>query len=151
MKKENKNISSTTPNGRIVHTRDADLGGSHGYNKPGKRGAYRMGVIVDSNTKEEIALVKLTTSEKGTPLPGYKKGKSKYRNYVYTTDCNGNPIKITPTTEEYRKSGKPRFEVDKPKNDMSVRDVNKIKKDCVNDPKTGKENRKRLHRLKGRK
>lgn len=110
-----------------------------------------MAVVVDSNTKEEIALVKLTTSGKGTELPNYRDGKSRYRNYIYTKDRDGNPIKITPTTKAYKKSGKPRFEADKPKKDMAKKDVNQIKKDCIDDPLTGTKNRKKLHELKGRK
>jgi hypothetical protein len=147
---KNKNISKSAKNGTLIHTRDKHLGSSHGYDKKDKKGLYRMATIVDSNTKEEIAVVKLTTSEKGTALPNYKNGKSKYKNYIETVDSNGNPIRITPVTADYKKSQKPRFEADK-KNALSKQEVNKIKKDCINDPITGKENRKRLHNLKGRK
>lgn len=146
-----KNVSATIPNGRVIRTRDSYVGESHGYDKPKKKGLYRMAVIVDSNTREEIAIVKLTTSEKGTPLPDYKDGKSRYRNFIQTVDCNGDPIVITPASKEYRKSGKPRFEEASESRDLSKKDVNKIKRDCITDPKTGRENRSRLHKMKDRK
>lgn len=133
-----KNISSKIPNGRIIHTRDKDLHGGSGYEKPNTKGSYRMGVVVDSNSDDELAIVKLTTSPKGIPLPEYRNGKSKYRNYILTLDKDCNPIKITPIEE--RQQGKPRFEEGKPQNDMSKKDVNKIKKDCLNDKKHGNEN-----------
>lgn len=144
-----RNISSKVPNGRILHTRDKDLQGGNGYEKKKSKGLYRMVVVVDSNSDDELAVVKLTTSEKGIELPEYKNGKSKYREYILTLDKDNNPIKITP--KENKGTGKPRFEEDKPKNDMSKKLVKKIKKDCINNKTTGKENRNRLRKLKKRK
>ena len=133
-----KNISEKTPNGRIIRTRDKDLQGGNDYEKEGSKGLYRGAVVVDSNSDDELAIVKLTTSSKGIPLPEYKNGKSKYRKYI-----------LTPA--ENKGTSKPRFEADKPKNDMPKKLVNKIKKDCIEDKITGNENRKRLHKLKKRK
>lgn len=144
-----KNILEKTPNGRIIRTRDKDLQGGNDYEKEGSKGLYRGAVVVDSNSDDELAIVKLTTSSKGIPLPEYRNGKSKYRKYILTLDKNNNPIKITPA--ENKGTSKPRFEADKPKNDMPKKLVNKIKKDCIEDKINGKENRKRLHKLKKRK
>lgn len=143
-----RNISSKVPNGRIIHTRDKDLHGGNGYEKKDSKGLYRMVVVVDSNSDDELAVVKLTTSEKGIALPEYKNGKSKYREYILTLDKNDNPIKITPKD---KRSGSPRFEEDKPKNDMPKKVVDKIKKDCINNEAMGKKNRDRLHKMKKRK
>lgn len=146
---KNKNISEKIPNGRIIRTRDKDLQGGNGFEKEGSKGLYRGVVVVDSNSDDELAVVKLTTSSKGIPLPEYRNGKSKYRKYILTLDKDNNPIKITPA--ENKGTNKPRFEEDKPKNDMSKRLVNKIKRDCIEDKNAGKENRKRLHTMKKRK
>lgn len=149
-KKKNKNISKNVPNGRLLHTSDKYFYGSKGFSKG--KGLYRMAAVVDSNLNDELAIVKLTTSDKGKQLPNYQKGKSGYRNYIHTLDCDGNPIKLTPKDESYIRSGKPRFEEDKKRSkDLSLHDVNKIKIDCINDPKTGGSNRNKLKRLKGRK
>jgi hypothetical protein len=140
MKKKRKNVSKKVPLGRILKTRDEYLEGGKGYQKPGyengKGGNYRKTVVVDSNRKVELAVVKLTKSKKGTPLPKYKNGKSKYRSYIYTSDENDQPIK---TGKKFIPAGK--------KDNMSKKDVNKIKKDCVRH----EDNRDKLRKLKGRK
>ena len=143
-KKARKNVSQTIPNGRTLQTRDEYLEGAENYKKPGKEGAgnYRKLAIVDSNRKGELAVTKLTTSKKGTPLPNYKEGKSKYRPYIETKDDEGNPIKI----------GR-KFIENSPSKDLSTHDVNLIKKHAIKETSRSlsKENRKKLRELKGRK
>ena len=141
--KKNKNVSQKVPNGRTVQTRDEYFEGQKDYRKSGygKKGVYRKAVVVDSNRKDELAVVKLTTSKKGKPLD-YKSGKSKYRPFVVTKDDKGKPIKL----------GK-KFVENSPKADVSKKEVNKIKKDLFRgeSKKTSKDNRKRVRELKGRK
>lgn len=140
---KNKNVSQKVPNGRTVQTRDEYFEGQKNYRKPGygKKGVYRKAVVVDSNRKDELAVVKLTTSKKGKTLD-YKSGKSKYRPFVITKDDKGKPIKL----------GK-KFVGNSPKADVSKKEVNKIKKDLFRgeSKKTSKDNRKRVRELKGRK
>ncbi len=64
-----KNVSQTIPNGRTLQTRDEFFEGKADYRKPGyeDKGHYRKVVVVDSNRKNELAVVKLTTSKKGKP------------------------------------------------------------------------------------
>ena len=69
--KKSKNVSKTVKQGLIVHTRDEYFKGAKDYRKPGYEkyaGNYRQAAVVDSNRKDQLALVKLTTSEKAIPL-----------------------------------------------------------------------------------
>lgn len=136
--KPKRNASQNIPNGRTLQTRDEYLQDGKGYTKPGKEnsGLYRKVVVVDSNKNNELAVVKLTTSEKGQVLTGYKTGKSKYRPYVQTRDDEDNPIKIGQ-----------KFHENKPQHNVTRASVNTIKKDLIKKPK----NREQLRRLKGRK
>ncbi len=133
-----KNVSQKIPNGRTLQTRDEFFFGDTKYRKPGYegKGLYRIVVVIDSNRKDELAVVKLTTSKKGKNLPDYQKGKSNYRPYVRTKDDENKPIKVGEKFVENRK-----------KKDVSQKDVNTIKKDVVKI----KKNRNDLKRLKGRK
>lgn len=119
-----RNASKKVPNGRTVQTRDEYFNKANNYIKPGyenkKGGNYRKAVVVDSNRKNELALVKLTTSSKGYELPNYKKGESKFKPFVETKDNNGNFIKLGN-----------KFIANKKKDDLSKKDVNKIKKELV--------------------
>lgn len=138
--KAKRNISQNIPNGTIVHTRDEYFKGQENYRKPGyeSKGNYRKSVVVDSNRYDEIALVKLGTSS-GKELPNYGSGKSKYRSVVLTLDDKGKPIKIG---HKFVRKGV--------SSEMSMRDVNGIKKDLVSG-KNGKSNRNRLREMKKRK
>lgn len=137
-----KNVSLKTPNGRTIQTRDEYFEGQKNYRKLGyeKKGLYRKAVVVDSNRKDELAVVKLTTSKKGKSLD-YKEGKSKYRPFVLTKDDKGKPIKLGS-----------KFVKNSPKADVSKKEVNKIKKDLFRGKsvKTSKDNRKKVRELKGR-
>ena len=120
--RKNKNVSQNIPNGRVLQTRDEFFEKQGSYKKPDyeNKGNYRGAVVVDSNRKNELAVVKLTTSKKGTVLKEYKKGKSKYRPFIETKDDEGNAIKI----------GR-KFISKKPQDDLSLHDVNRIKKDAI--------------------
>lgn len=139
MKRSKKNVSKRIPNGRTVQTRDEFFFGHKNYRKPGyaKKGLYRKAVVVDSNSQDELAVVKLTTSPKGRSIVGEK--KSKYKPFIETLDDDGKPIKL----------GK-KFKENKTSKDLSKRDTNAIKHDSVTDPVTGKKNRARLRKLKDR-
>ena len=138
--KAKRNISQSIPNGTIVHTRDEYFKGQSFFRKPGyeSRGNYRKSVVVDSNRNDELALVKLGTSS-GKELPNYAAGKSKYRPIVLTLDDKGNRIKIG---HKFARKGV--------SSEMSIRDVNNIKKDLMTG-KHSQSNRRRLRELKGRK
>lgn len=139
-RKSSKNISQKIPNGTTFQTRDEYFLGQESYRKPGyeDKGFYRKIVVVDSNRNDDFAVVKLGTSN-GKRLPGYQKGKSRYRPIVLTKDDDGNFI---------REGSK--FLRNKPKQRMSNRDVQGIKRDLFAG-QYKRMNKKRLRELKGRK
>ena len=136
--KKSKNVSKKVADGTILHTRDEYFYGAKKYRKPGyeKAGHYRKTAVIESNRKNELAVVKLTTSAKAKKI----EGKSGFRAYVETKDDNGNAIRI---------SGK--FIPDRRGKALTKKQVNEIKKNCITEPKTGSKNRERLKKLKGRK
>lgn len=143
---KNKNKSKKVPNGTIVRTRDEHFRG--GYEKPGygNKGDYRGAIVVDSNKKDELALIKMTTSKKGRRMPETK--GSRYRPYIETKDDKGKAIK------ENKKFKIKRDRSGKIKEKISVKAANKIKKGSIKNPKkdsSGKSNREKLKELKGRK
>ena len=141
MKKDKKNVSKNIPNGRTLQTRDENFFGQSNYNKPGyeSKGNYRKVVVIDSNDFDDLAVVKLTTSDKGIMLT-YSNGKSKFKPYVETLDDEGLPIRVGI-----------KFRENSSKKDLSKADVTKIKKEVFTNSKTGKSNRNKVRRIKGRK
>ena len=139
MKKRNKNISRTIPNGRTLQTRDEYFEGNADYRKPGyeKKGNYRQATVVDSNRAGDLAVVKLTTSGKGREVPDRK--KSKYRPYVETKDDEGKPIRI----------GK-KFIENPSKKDLSKKAVSEIKKSTFKKSSKAFANCKKVREMKGK-
>lgn len=135
-----KNISQKIPNGKIVRTRDDYLESGKYYQKQGysNKGNYRMGIVVDSNKYDELAIVKGTTSSKGKKI----RGNTATKPYIETKDNEGKPIK----------AGK-KFIPNKTKNEFSKHEVNLIKKQALKEApiKIKKQNQKKLHELKRRK
>ena len=140
MRKDRKNVSKNIPNGRTLQTRDENFYGQSTYKKPGYegKGNYRKVVVIDSNDLDDLAVVKLTTSEKGITLE-YANGKSKFRPYLLTLDDEGAPIRI----------GRKFYENPSSK-DLSVSDVSRIKQEVFTNLRTGKENRDKSRKMKGR-
>lgn len=105
---------------------------------------YRRVGVVDSNSKDELAVVKLGTKGRHS-LDNYLNGKSKYNAYIEIEDNKGNRIKIDGV----------RFVENNTRRDIGHEDVTKIKKDCLLNPKTNnqlkKENRAKIRQIKGRK
>lgn len=92
---KSKNISSKVSNGVIVQTRDEYFAGKKNYKKNGyeNKGNYRKSVVVDSNRKDELALIKLiSTSHKGHKT---NNNKSKFRPFIETLDDEYKPIKLS--------------------------------------------------------
>ncbi|MBD5585522.1 MAG: hypothetical protein HDQ88_10600 [Clostridia bacterium] len=138
-----KNVSQTIPNGRTLQTRDEYLGEENkDYRKPGYegKGLYRKITVVDSNRKNELIVIKLTTSDKGIQIETYKNGKSKFRPYIIVEDDKGNPIKITP--------GK--FVENPQSADVPQAEISKIKKIAFKKSKHASENRQKAREIKGR-
>ena len=133
---KNKNVSKSIKNGTILKTRDEYFSGQGSYRKPGyeNKGNYRKSVVVDSNAKDELVLVKLYSSS-GKEIVD---SKSRYKPFVETHDDKNKRIKIGP---KFIPS----------KNRLSSHQVAIIKKDCYNNPKYNYKNRKKTRHIKGRK
>ena len=146
MAKRNKNVSKTIPNGRTLQTRDEFLESGKGKknikpNHPEPNDLYRRVVVVDSNRKNEVAVVKLTTKGKNK-LPNYGRGRSSFKPIVEIRDNQGNFISIDGV----------KFKENKQKKDLSKKDVSFVKKKSFvkSNPKTREQNRTRARELKGR-
>lgn len=135
-----KNISKKIPNGRTSQTKDNYFYGAENYRKPNVKGHYRRVVVVDSNKKDELAVVKLTTSKKGIPIKTYRQGKSKIRPFVETRDFRNQPIK----RNKY-------FLENKSSYDFSKYELSQVKKLLFKTSKNSKLNSARVRKLKDRK
>ena len=131
-----KNISSRVPNGTRLQTRDDYL--KDGINTKASRGNYRPVVVIDSNKKDELAVIKVTHSSKRKKINGFD-GNSGIRLYIHIEDDEGNPIKVG---RKFIKKGA----------GIGKKEANKIKKKAIKraHPKIKKDNREKLRKLKGR-
>lgn len=137
-----RNISKKVSNGTIVRTRDEHFAGQKNYRKQGydKKGLYRSAVVVDSNDKNELALVKETTSNRAEIVVGDKK----YRPHILTKDDKNKPIKEGPKFVIKRKKD------GTVKNSIGKKNSNEIKKQSIKNSKHGNKNRNRLRNMKER-
>ncbi len=137
-----KNISQKIKNGTIVQTRDEYFKGQSNYRKPNysKKGNYRKAVVVDSNSNDELALVKIISSGRIN-----KFGKHKTRPHILTKDDDLKPIKESKKfiINRRKRTGEPREKI-------SQKEANEIKRLSIKDKKHGKVNIKRLKELKKR-
>lgn len=133
--------NSRTPNGRTLKTKDEYL--PKRDSKVQKLKGRRWVVVVESNKRNELAVVRLTgeNQKNTTLLPDYKKGNQKdtyFKHFVETKDNRGNPIKATRT-------GK--FQENPPQYDLSKRELDKVKDKVLNHTKQSSENRRKLEEL----
>ena len=99
----------------------------------------RLVVVIDKNTREELAVVKLTTKSgpNTSELTGYKKGNKKttfFSHFVEITDSKGNPITVDGV----------RFKENYKKYDLNSQQVSQIRKKVRGHSKQALENRKKL-------
>lgn len=144
-----KNISKKIPNGRTLQTRDEYLGS--GKNKgnikpehPNPKDLYRRVGVIDSNNKDELAIIKLGTKGRYS-LENYLTGKSKYNAFIEIEDNKGNRIKIDGI----------KFVENSNKRDLSQKEIKEMKKKALKDKETSSrlklDNKQKLHKLKDRK
>ena len=92
------NTSKRYPNGRTLKTKDKYLPIEKGKKSDNKKDE-RWVAVIDSNRKDELAVVRLTRQKQKntTDLPTYKKGNranSRFKHFVEIFDNDGNPIKV---------------------------------------------------------
>ena len=84
-----KNVSQNVRNGTLVITNDKYVFGTDG-----RSDKTRMSIAIDSNRKNQLAIVKLTTSTKhGRQFKNDQKF-DRHGDMIYTKDNIGNPIII---------------------------------------------------------
>lgn len=135
-KRKTETYLKKVPNGTILQTRDEYIFGSQNYKKPGyeSKGNYRKVAVIDSNKRDDLAIVKLY-SKSGQPL---KNTPSRYKPFVEIMDDTGKRIRIGA-----------KF-IDKGQR-LSKENVTTIKKDCFTNPSVKYKNRKKVRVIKGRK
>lgn len=143
-KTADKNISKKVPNGRTIKTKDKYLP----IDKKGKSTKpkdKRVVAVIDSNSADELAVVRLTTQIQPNtkPLPTYIKGnkkKTRFKNFVEVTDNEGNAIKLDGI--KFIENGK--------EYDLSVSELKKIRDTVLKHSPQADENRKKISELKNR-
>ena len=141
-KKAEENVSSRYPNGRTLKTQAKYLP----TDKKGKSDnpkASRRVVVIDSNRKDELAVVKLTTSKQPntSPLPSYNQGNGKptrFKHFVETQDNEGKPIKVD---GEKFKSNPWAY-------DLNTNEVSHVKKVVLEEARQSKTNKEKIAALK---
>lgn len=132
------------PIGRTLKTQDRYL--PYKKSKVQELKSHRWVVIIDKNTDEELAVVRLTDENQPntTYLPTYKKGNGKktyFKHFVETEDNEGAPI---------RSDGK-KFIENEAKYDLSAGEVKYVRKKVLDHSKQSKVNREKIFRLKNKK
>lgn len=140
-----KNVSQKVRNGTVILTRDEFFEDHNNYKKQKYNDKpdvfYREATVVDSNRKDELAVIK---HQSGGKLSVKKKNNkvSKYNTYIKITDNEGKPIRIG---EKFKRANLNYGVSEKNANQMKV---NSVKNDNA---KVAKDNRTALKKLKGRK
>lgn len=135
MTKKKKNISKTVPNGAFIITNDKFF-----YGTDGKSNKTRMATVIDSNKKDELAIVKFTTSKKHGRTFKNKQGIKRHADTVYIKDDSGKPIKLD--SKKFQSNSK---------RNITPKQANEIKRRNIKESKFKKRNQVALRELKGRK
>ena len=103
----------------------------------------RLVVVIDKNTREELAVVKLTTKSgpNTSELTGYKKGNKKttfFSHFVEITDSKGNPITVDGV----------RFKENYKKYDLNSQQVSQIQNKAYSHVKQAEANNRKIKKLK---
>lgn len=124
-----KNRSAIYKDGMRVQTRDEYLDRTEYYSPghPNKNDLYRGTYIVDSNSNDELVLVKMTTHRGKSP-------KGTVSEFINVYDNKGNPIKIDKLHFRIAKRG-----------NLDGKSVGKLKKKIFQESKRSLTNRKLVH------
>lgn len=135
--KKSRTASGLVPKGRTISTYDNYLTGS----KTGSK-KERPLVVIESNTKEELAVVPLSSKpgKNKTQLKKYQQGQSYFKHYVEIKDNEGLPIKVNK-----------KFRENHPNMDISNEDVGKIKDKVIFHSKASSSNQQKIKEFLKRK
>ena len=106
----------------------------------------RWVAVIDKNTDEELAVVRLTDERQPntTRLPTYKKGNRKdtyFKHFVETEDSEGNAIRVDGN----------KFIENLAKYDLSSKEISLIKDKVLKHTRQSQENLQKINRLKDKK
>lgn len=136
--------TKSVPIGRTLKTKDKYL--PYDPKKVRELKDRRWVAVIDKNTNEELAVVRLTDERQPntTHLPTYKKGNRKdtyFKHFVETADSEGNAIRV---------DGK-KFIENLAKYDLSKDEINLIQKTVRGHCKQAISNRSKVQKLKNKK
>ena len=136
--------TKSVPIGRTLKTKDKYL--PYDPKKVRELKDRRWVAVIDKNTNEELAVVRLTDERQPntTHLPTYKKGNRKdtyFKHFVETADSEGNAIRV---------DGK-KFIENLAKYDLSKDEINLIQKTVRGHCKQAISNRSKIQKLKNKK
>ena len=134
--KARKNVSQKIRNGTLIITNDKYFHGTDG-----KSDKTRMATVVDSNRRDELGIVKYTTSDLHGQSFENDKGFKGHGDKIYTLDNENNPIK----------AGSEKFQEGKERRKITEKQANEIKRRNVKESRYKSGNRANLRNLKGRK
>ena len=121
------------PLGRTLSTYD------HYLNKNSKSNKERPVAVIERNRRNELAVVPLSSrnGKHRTQLKNYQDGRSYFKHFVETCDNEGQPIKVGT-----------KFRENHPRNDISKRDVNRIRKKVFEDSAPSVQNKKKIEKFR---
>ncbi len=136
--------TKSVPIGRTLKTKDKYL--PYDPKKVRELKDRRWVAVIDKNTDEELAVVRLTDERQPntTRLPTYKKGNRKdtyFKHFVETEDSEGNAIRV---------DGK-KFIENLAKYDLSSKEISLIKDKVLKHTRQSQENLQKINRLKDKK
>lgn len=133
MIKIKKRTKGSVPLGRTLSTYD------HYLDRNSKSKKKRPVAVIERNKRNELAVVALSSREgkHRTRLKNYQDGKSFFKHFVETHDSEGNPIKVGT-----------KFRENHPRNDISRRDVQMIRKTVFEKSVPSKQNQEKMKRFR---
>lgn len=128
-----KSAKGSVPLGRTLSTYD------HYLDRNSKSKKKRPVAVIERNKRNELAVVALSSRDgkHRTRLKNYQDGKSFFKHFVETCDNEGRPIKVGA-----------KFRENRPRNDISKRDINRIRKKVFEDSAPSVQNKKIIEKFR---
>ena len=133
MIKIRKRAKGSVPLGRTLSTYD------HYLDKNSKSKKKRPVAVIERNKRNELAVVALSSRDgkNRTQLKNYQDGNSFFKHFVEIHDNEGKPIKVGT-----------KFKENHPRNDISKRDVKRIRKKVFEDSLVSAQNKKKIEKFR---
>ena len=111
----------------------------HYLDKNSKSKKKRPVAVIERNKRNELAVVALSSRDgkNRTQLKNYQDGNSFFKHFVEIHDNEGKPIKVGT-----------KFKENHPRNDISKRDVKRIRKKVFEDSLVSAQNKKKIEKFR---